>query len=46
LCYLKLCGGPFPKEVKEAKIAECKSKFDAMKEEDNEEYKDLQSKAA
>ena len=24
LIYLKLSGGPFPKEVKEAKIAECK----------------------
>lgn len=24
LVYLKLSGGPFPKEVKEAKIAECK----------------------
>jgi len=43
--YLKASGGPFPKEVKEAKLAECKEKFDAMKEEDNEEYKDLSTKA-
>tara|TARA_B110000285_G_scaffold196961_1_gene228262 strand:+ start:1935 stop:2462 length:528 start_codon:yes stop_codon:yes gene_type:complete len=43
--YLKASGGPFPKEVKEAKLAECKVKFDAMKEEDNDEYKDLTAKA-
>ena len=41
LVFLKLSGGPFPKEVKEAKIADCKQKFDTMKEENNEEYLDL-----
>jgi len=45
LIYLKLSGGPFPKEVKEAKIAECKEKFDKMKEENNEEYLALKEKA-
>jgi len=45
LIFLKQSGGPFPKEVKEAKIAECKEKFDKMKEEDNEEYQSLQAKA-
>ena len=33
LIYLKQQGGPFPKDVKEAKIAECKVKYDKMKEE-------------
>jgi len=38
LIYLKLSGGPFPKEVKEAKMLECKEKYDKMKVENNEEY--------
>ena len=46
LIFLKQSGGPFPKEVKEAKIAECKEKFEKMKEENTEEYQSLKEKAA